>query len=46
MQPHPTPEQKLRAIFHVQNWNGFPVISMRRSVQSKQVVSGRRPVLC
>ena len=42
----PHPDQKLRAIFHVQNWNGFPVISMRRSVQSKQVVCGRRPVLC
>ena len=40
--PH-QPEQKVRAIFHVQNWNGYPVISMRRSVQSKQVVCGRRP---
>ena len=26
----PHPEQNLRAIFHVHNWNGFPVISMRR----------------
>ena len=31
----PHPEQKLRAIFHVQNWNGFPVISMHSSMQSK-----------
>ena len=36
----------MHAIFHVQNWNGFPVISMRRSVQSKQVVCERRPALC
>ena len=42
----PHPEQKLSAIFHVQKWNGFPVISMRRSVQSKQVVCRRRPTLC
>ena len=42
----PHPEQKLRVIFQVQNWNGYPVISMRCSVQSKQVVCGRRPVLC
>ena len=37
---------QLRAIFHVQNWNGHPVISMRRSLQNKQVVSGRRPAPC
>ena len=42
----PHPEQKLRAIFYVQNWNGYPVINMRRSLQSKQVVCGRRPALC
>ena len=42
----PHPEQKLRAIFHVQNWNGHPVINMCCSLQSKQVVCGRRPALC
>ena len=42
----PHPEQKLCAIFHDQNWNGYPVISMRRSVQSKQVVCRRCPALC
>ena len=42
--PHPT--KKLCAIFHVQNWNGYPVITMRRSVKSKQVVCGRCPALC
>ena len=36
----------MRAIFHVQNWNGYAVISMWCSVQSKQVVCGRRPALC
>ena len=42
----PHPEHKLRATIHVQNWNGYPVISMRRSVQSKQVVCGRRLAPC
>ena len=42
----PHPEQKLRTIFHVHSWNGYPVISMRRSVQSKQVVCGRPLALC
>ena len=32
---HPTPSKNC-AISHVQNWNGFSVISMRRSMQSKQ----------
>ena len=36
----PHPEQKWRAIFHVQNWNGYPAINMHRSLQSKQVVCG------
>ena len=45
MPPPPHSEQKLHAIFHVQNWNGFPVISMCRSVQGKQVVCGRHPPL-
>ena len=42
----PHPKQKLRAILHVKKWSGFPVISMCRSVRSKQVVCGGRPALC
>ena len=42
----PHPKQRLRVIFHVQNWNGYSVIGMRYSLQSKHLVCGRRPVLC